>query len=279
MNAGKDHDPTPLARCVAALALAASPPARWRPPAPTQRSPRRSRSTGARMIGGAATPAKRPPGTCARSKPSKATLARAPRCSPSPPPSPTASRICRPFGFPKLAMENSCANTARSPSSAGPRSRSPSSLNQPDYKLSTHHQRLLRRLHPQNSPKTPHEWGHPFFLRFDWEMNGFWFPWSEGVNGNKRRRIRRRLAPRPRHLHLSRRHQRDLGLVPQRRLHQRNLTPLEQLYPGDAYVDWTCLDGFNWGKTAQLGRLADLQPGLQLHLQADRSRSPRTSRW
>ena len=29
------------------------------------------------------------------------------------------------------------------------------------------------------------EWGHPFFLRFNWEMNGFWFPWSEGVNGNK----------------------------------------------------------------------------------------------
>ena len=29
------------------------------------------------------------------------------------------------------------------------------------------------------------EWGHPYFLRFNWEMNGFWFPWSEGVNGNK----------------------------------------------------------------------------------------------
>ena len=24
-------------------------------------------------------------------------------------------------------------------------------------------------------------WGHPFFLRFDWEMNGNWFPWAEGV--------------------------------------------------------------------------------------------------
>ena len=28
------------------------------------------------------------------------------------------------------------------------------------------------------------DWGHPFFLRFDHEMNGDWFPWSEGVNGN-----------------------------------------------------------------------------------------------
>ncbi|HEY2334108.1 MAG TPA: hypothetical protein VGH58_03750, partial [Solirubrobacterales bacterium] len=29
------------------------------------------------------------------------------------------------------------------------------------------------------------EWGHPFFLRFNWEMNGNWFEWSEGVNGNQ----------------------------------------------------------------------------------------------
>jgi len=25
------------------------------------------------------------------------------------------------------------------------------------------------------------------------------------------------------------------------------LTPLADVYPGDAYVDWTCLDGYNWG--------------------------------
>ena len=28
------------------------------------------------------------------------------------------------------------------------------------------------------------DWGHPFFLRFDHEMNGDWFTWSEGVDGN-----------------------------------------------------------------------------------------------
>lgn len=35
-------------------------------------------------------------------------------------------------------------------------------------------------------------WGYPFFLRFDWEMNGWWYAWGEGklgttgniVNGN-----------------------------------------------------------------------------------------------
>ena len=29
------------------------------------------------------------------------------------------------------------------------------------------------------------DWGHPFFLRFNWEMNGDWFPWAERVNGNQ----------------------------------------------------------------------------------------------
>jgi beta-mannanase len=24
-------------------------------------------------------------------------------------------------------------------------------------------------------------------------------------------------------------------------------TPMSSLYPGDAYVDWTCLNGYNWG--------------------------------
>jgi beta-mannanase len=30
----------------------------------------------------------------------------------------------------------------------------------------------------------------------------------------------------------------------------RKLIPLNKVYPGAAYVDWTCLDGFNWGKRA-----------------------------
>ncbi len=91
------------------------------------------------------------------------------------------------------------------------------------------------------------EWGHPFFLRFDWEMNGFWFPWSEGVNGN----------------------QTDEFVAAWRHVHDvftsvgadnatwvwcpmvdftHKLIPLKRVYPGSSYVDWTCLDGFNWGK-------------------------------
>ena len=88
-------------------------------------------------------------------------------------------------------------------------------------------------------------WGHPFFLRFNWEMNGRWFPWSEGVNGNK-----------PGEYIAAWRHVHELF----QRAGARNATwvwcpnidpyramqPLNQVYPGDAYVDWTCLDGYNF---------------------------------
>jgi len=93
------------------------------------------------------------------------------------------------------------------------------------------------------------DWGHPFFLRFDWEMNGFWFPWSEGVNGNRKGEF----VAAWRHIH-------DV-------FHSvgannatwvwcpnvdftRKLIPLNRVYPGADYVDWSCLDGFNWGKRA-----------------------------
>jgi hypothetical protein len=88
-------------------------------------------------------------------------------------------------------------------------------------------------------------WGHPFFLRFDWEMNGNWFPWAEDANGNN-----------PGEYVAAWRHVHDIftqvgatnatwvwcpyvNSSPQMR-------PLASFYPGDEYVDWTSLDGFNW---------------------------------
>lgn len=88
-------------------------------------------------------------------------------------------------------------------------------------------------------------WGHPFFLRFNWEMNGNWFPWAERANGN-----------RPGDYVAAWRHVHDLfssvgatnvswvwcpNIDP-----SNQLQPLAGLYPGDDYVDWTCLDGYNW---------------------------------
>jgi hypothetical protein len=91
------------------------------------------------------------------------------------------------------------------------------------------------------------KWRHPFFLRFNWEMNGFWFPWSEGVNGNK-----------PGEYVAAWRHVHDIftsvGATNVSWVwcpnvdFTRKLIPLHTVYPGNRYVDWTCLDGFNWGK-------------------------------
>ena len=90
------------------------------------------------------------------------------------------------------------------------------------------------------------DWGHPFFLRFNWEMNGNWFPWSEGVNGNA-----------PGEYVAAWRHVHDIfdavGATNATWVWcpygdaARTLTPMRRFYPGSDYVDWTCLDGFNWG--------------------------------
>jgi hypothetical protein len=96
-------------------------------------------------------------------------------------------------------------------------------------------------------------WGHPFFLRFDWEMNGNWFPWAEGVNGNQ-----------PGEYVAAWRHVHDIFTS----VGAKNVTwvwcpyldntgkleTLKALYPGDGYVDWTCLDGYNWGPEHGLGQ-------------------------
>lgn len=89
-------------------------------------------------------------------------------------------------------------------------------------------------------------WGHPFFLRFDWEMNTNSVPYSEAANGNRPGEF----------VHMWR-HVHEIF----RRVGARNVTwvwcpnvaypgsvkPLARLYPGRRYVNWACLDGYNWG--------------------------------
>ncbi len=88
------------------------------------------------------------------------------------------------------------------------------------------------------------DWGHPFFLRFDWEMNASTFPWSATASGNG-----------PAEYVAAWRHVHQIFT----RVGARNATwvwcpnadpdqdpeLLAAMYPGDAYVDWTCLDGYN----------------------------------
>jgi beta-mannanase len=121
----------------------------------------------------------------------------------------------------------------------------PSSLNEPDYQLSDVISGRFDNYIREWATKAK-QWGHPFFLRFDWEMNGNWFPWSEGVNGNKTGEF----VAAWRHVH-------DIfaavGATNATWVWcpnvdwQNNLQAMNTQYPGDAYVDWIGLDGYNWG--------------------------------
>jgi beta-mannanase len=91
-------------------------------------------------------------------------------------------------------------------------------------------------------------WKHPFFLRFAHEMNGDWYPWSEVVNGNSQGQYV-----------LAWQHVHDIftkvgalnvtwvwcpGRVMGRGV---LLDELQEMYPGDTYVDWVGMDGYNAG--------------------------------
>jgi Glycosyl hydrolase family 26 len=88
-------------------------------------------------------------------------------------------------------------------------------------------------------------WGHPFFLRFNYEMNGDWFPWSEVYNGNSPGQY----VQAWRHVHdiFTQVGANNVTWVWCPNIELIDSIPLEGLYPGDAYVDWTCIDGYNWG--------------------------------
>ncbi len=92
-------------------------------------------------------------------------------------------------------------------------------------------------------------WRNPFFLRFAPEMNGAWTPWSEGVNGNKAGEF----VQAWRHVYTI---FKAVGATNVTWMWCPNInypgsTNISELYPGDAYVDWTGMDGFNWGTTTQ----------------------------
>jgi hypothetical protein len=89
-------------------------------------------------------------------------------------------------------------------------------------------------------------WGHPFFLRFDHEMNGWWqFAWSEQLNNNRPGEF----AAAWRHVHdiFVQQGATNATWVWCPNITSARSTPLTTLYPGDSYVDWTCMDGYNWG--------------------------------
>lgn len=89
-------------------------------------------------------------------------------------------------------------------------------------------------------------WNKPLYLRFAHEMNSSFYPWGVGTNGNTSadyvaawRRIHDIFAQEG--ADNVRWVWSPLADVPTSR------DELAQMYPGDDYVDWLALDGYNWG--------------------------------
>jgi hypothetical protein len=89
-------------------------------------------------------------------------------------------------------------------------------------------------------------WGHPLMVRFDNEMNGNWFLWSEPVNGNSTGQF----VPMWRHVVDIFRQEGATNVTwvwaPNRTWPAAPRT-LAQVYPGANYVDWVGLSAYNWG--------------------------------
>jgi hypothetical protein len=150
---------------------------------------------------------------------------------------------CSFYGFPAGPLENIRLHGSIPVLSWSSQS-IPSYKNEPDFQLSDvisgRYDAFIREFATKAKA-----WGHPFMLRFNWEMNGKWFPWHEGVNGNQ-----------PGESVAAWRHVHDIFTsvgasnvtwVWCPNVEYNGATPLASVYPGDAYVDWTGLDGYNRG--------------------------------
>jgi mannan endo-1,4-beta-mannosidase len=155
---------------------------------------------------------------------------------------------CRFYKFPLQAMDNIRGHGSIPVFGWGAESSPRAGVDQPAFQLGNI---IAGRYDPYIAQfaTEARDWGHPFFLRPNWEMNGNWFPWSELANGNGRGQY----VAAWRHIH-------DIFLAAgaanvtwvwcpyadtEKRLKK---APLKRFYPGDAYVDWTCLDAYNWGR-------------------------------
>lgn len=90
------------------------------------------------------------------------------------------------------------------------------------------------------------EFASPILLNFAHEMNGNWYPWGIGVNGNQPGEF----VAAWRHVH-DRFTAAGAGNVQwvwtPNELYEGVPAPVDEVYPGDDYVDWFGMNGFNWG--------------------------------
>ena len=99
-------------------------------------------------------------------------------------------------------------------------------------------------------------WGHPILLRFAHEMNGTWYPWGRGQDGNTPGIYKAAWR------HLVRIF-RAAGAANVRWVWTPNVDgggayPFRQYYPGNKWVSWVGLDGFNWARRGEWQSFTDL---------------------
>ncbi len=112
------------------------------------------------------------------------------------------------------------------------------------------------------------DYGKPVYLRFDHEMNVDSFPWGVGANGNTAAEY----VDTWRHVHGIFRQEgatnvrwvwspnvvangsRTLSAAWSPNVANGSSPPFYQIYPGDEYVDWVGLDGYNWGTSQSWSR-------------------------
>ena len=127
-----------------------------------------------------------------------------------------------------------------------------SSLNQPEFRMRA----IADGAHDAWIRPWAHElavWGKKVHIRFAYEMNGDWAPWCVGVNGNTSADF----VDAWRHVVDVFRQE---GATNVKWIWSPNVevpgqtTPFADVYPGDAYVDWIALDGYNWGTSRGWGQ-------------------------
>ena len=89
--------------------------------------------------------------------------------------------------------------------------------------------------------------GRSVLLRFDHEMNGNWYGWAPGINGNTAASY----IAMWRHVHdlFVQEGATNVHWVWSPNVDYPGAVAFEAMYPGDEYVDWVALDGYNWGMT------------------------------
>ena len=98
----------------------------------------------------------------------------------------------------------------------------------------------------RESARAAARWGHPILVRFAHEMNGTWYPWSRGTEGNNSYRLKavwRRVVGIFRTQGAA-----NVQWVWAPNVNTGGDFPFRDLYPGDKWVDWVGFDGFNWAQ-------------------------------